>query len=260
MNVLLHLDNSQLMKHKWIADYNVDGFHCMHVEERTPLQWQTLMDSLVSTKPVIILAEDGNDLLKHAGFTGAVAIDFTHALERVMFEHESVDHLDTAVAGERGFFTQQFPAVRRATSISALSDTAQRAAFVTAWTLPGVPTLSERDLEKHTDLIAAYLDIHLNSPVLQYGTISFYNDESDNVYTGVREFEGKRILFAINLSDKPAEYKWPSTFVGNNTSVMFGMPITRNGGQELPPYGYQFLSFENIVGYDALDARWNENK
>jgi len=251
INLFLH-QNQPDAATAWVKRYNVDGFHCTGSSLKPPAYWESKLDSFNQLRPVLLIAHNATDELKSAGFAAASDDGFANALDAVMINDAPVSRLDTALLGEKLFFSKSFPAVR-CVSAQAGGGPREEAELLAAFALPGAPCLTEDQLETHAAFLKTFLTLYTNSPVLQYGDCSFYDAGTEDVFTVIREFQGKKLLFAINMRNHSASYKWPDNLAGIKTELILGENITRNGGQELSPYGYQILSFENIVGIEALE-------
>ena len=258
VNVMVQTSNDTRWNDRWITAANADGFIVPHVHNERMDQWQTRIDSMNALKPVVAIVQHGNDALKEAGFVAAFANEFALAVNAVITGQSPLRTLDSAIAGEEFYFTRQFPAIRYAPSLPhdfPNRNAAQLAALLTTWVMPGIPAVRQSDLHALGDSVGRFFQVHSASPVLQYGNLILFNDSTSNVLIGVREFQGTHLMFAINMHNQPAEYRWPTHLVGIKTQVAFGEKITREGGQELPPYGYQMLVFDHVRGYDMLEFR-----
>ncbi len=253
INFILHCNNPRDVNTKWVNDFDVDGFHCTNVLSQSVDYWRKEIDSLNELKPVIMISDNSNDELIDAGFSAGRETNISKALAQVFESNESTSLLDTALNSEKYIFSKTFAAIRLA-SENSLSDTSMESSqMLTMYAMPGVPCVTSFQLQRHNAFLKSFFSLYANTPTLQYGSYELYNSGSTDVFTLMRTYQGKKILFAINTRNKPSSYNWPLNLMGIKTELLLGEKISRNGGQELSPYGYQVLNFENIVGMEALE-------
>jgi hypothetical protein len=241
LNVFLRTDRPKDVRLSWVLNQDVDGFVCGNVATRTQESWNAVIDSMQQFKAVVMIANEASEAMKDAGFAAGYDNEFANALVNSSSEH-GVAGIDSVLRRNETMFSEFFLPVRRVPAN--LADAALEPASLLTFTTKAIPSLTTAQMEKHRATLQPMLDAYAESPLLQYGTFERYDGENPDVVTYFREYQDRKTLFAINLRDRTAPYTWPLTFYGLSRTVTMGEPITRNGGQPLPPYGFQVIAFD----------------
>lgn len=246
INVMLHSNIPNEVKTVWVTDFDVDGFHCRNISMQSVGYWQKKIDSLRKHKKVMMIADDAVEDRIASEFSAGFGNKTNEAILNVFDNNEPVSIISNALNEEKNIFSKTFASVRTGSLITSKDSAAQFCSLLISCSLLGVPCLTEEQLYRFDSFLQPFLSLYANSSLLQYGEYELCDSGSPDVFMIIRSFEEEKILFVINTRNKPASYNWPLNLMGIQTKLLFGEKISRNGGQELSPYGYQVIKFESV--------------
>ncbi|MDP8220019.1 MAG: alpha-amylase family glycosyl hydrolase [Candidatus Stygibacter frigidus] len=254
----------------WVKDFDIDGFRC-DVAEMVPLNfWIYARKQIEQTKPVFMLAECENPVYHQAfdmtyawsayglykdisaGYKSVIELDAYRMREMRRFDKENLRMLFLANHDENswsGTMLKHFPQ-------------SYKAMTVLTYALPGMPltysgqeALNDRQLAffdkdqidwKTTEMDELYKQLNelkRENPAMYNGiyggTFSKVpNSKPYQIYSVSREKEQNKVIFIINLTGEPAEFKL-SGIDGEYQNYLSGDKIT--------------LSRETILSLESWD-------
>lgn len=273
----LNYDNEEMRKAMisdmafWVKEKNVDGFRC-DVAHGVPVDfWNDAVKQLRSIKgeDLFMLAEAENPEL--AGlFNMSYGWGFHHELHKVLNGEEEFTKLEESVANFQERFGSNHYAMMFTTNHDENSwagtvferyGDAHQAMAVLTFTIHGMPLIysgqeaaMDKQLEFFTkdaidwknyplqDFYTQLLQLKKDNPALWNGDFGgelkvMPIDESNSVYTYLRQKEKNKVFVAINFSDSQAGFEWPFERDGSWELVM-GDILPDDGATNLAEYGY----------------------
>jgi glycosidase len=259
----------------WVYLANVDGFRFDYTDGPPISFWKQAVDSLrnITTHKLLLLAEGARSTNLTAGFDYNFGFAFFGNMKSIFSNNVTVKSIENINTSEYANAANGQQIVRYITNhdVNGSDGTplelfggkpGSMAAFIVAAYMKGVPmiyngqevgtpfrlvfpfTSANINWSLNPDVTAEYKQIiafRNSSAAIRRGDLVSYSDKDVCVFT--KEFDGEKVLIAVNLRNRIVEYAVPSALV--NTvwqNAISGIEYVVNEQITLEPYSYLILN------------------
>ena len=259
----------------WVYLANVDGFRFDYTDGPPISFWKQAVDSLrnITTHKLLLLAEGARSTNLTAGFDYNFGFAFFGNMKSIFSNNVTVKSIENINTSEYANAANGQQIVRYITNhdVNGSDGTplelfggkpGSMAAFIVAAYMKGVPMIyngqevgtpfrlvfpfnsANINWSLNPDVTAEYKQIiafRNSSAAIRRGDLVSYSDKDVCVFT--KEFDGEKVLIAVNLRNRIVEYAVPSALV--NTvwqNAISGVEYIVNEQITLEPYSYLILN------------------